>query len=73
MGVAGVGAFDVDRARVHVQHVIDDVGQRNVEMMRGAGVAPAHVEPNPIGRNPVERAVQCLDRQREMVVPVPDA
>src|SRR6202044_2982281 len=49
--VPGVGALEGDRGRARGQHQVDDVGQRDVGVVRALVVAPAQVHAQPVRRD----------------------
>jgi hypothetical protein len=46
--VARVGSLERHRRRPGGQHQVDDVGQRDVALVRALVVAPAQVQPDPV-------------------------
>jgi hypothetical protein len=61
VGMAGIGEGQDEAAHPCPVETGKDLLQRDVEEVRALVVPPAHVEPDPVGRNPGERRVDRSD------------
>src|SRR3984885_1473622 len=61
VGVPGVGVFETERADVGAGHDGEDLAEFDVVVMRSFVVAPADVQPDPVGVDALESVVQHLD------------
>src|SRR5215467_2814509 len=58
--MARPGALDVDRPSLHSEHFGDDVGKRNVQMVRTRVVSPTYVQSNTLCRNTCQGAIERI-------------
>jgi hypothetical protein len=73
MLAAGVGPLWVDRSDLRLDDLAGDVRERDVAVMGAGVIAPADVEPDPLGRNPLQGGVDGLDGHRQVLIPAGDA
>ena len=68
--MARIGSFEVDGARLSLEHWSDDVLELDVVVVRSGVVAPAHVQPHLVRRQALDRLVHRLDRHRNIFLHV---